>query len=186
MPSPFWSLESFLLVLRLILLVVVLLILVLLLLIVLLLVLLILLFLLVLLLLLLLFLQLLDLSLHEIAIVFRVRVAGFDLQRGVIRLHRFLPGLDRLLRILFLGLLAEPVFRVAEVVISVLLHRHLLGLEALLKTRRGLRIVAGFVSSRAGIELELGLRRFFRGGRGILLLRLREITFLVSLLGRLR
>src|SRR5262249_3382902 len=73
---------------------------------ILLLILLILLFLLVLLLLLFLFLQLLDPLAHEITIVLRIGVIGFDLQRGVIRLYRLLPSLDRLLWILLLCLLA--------------------------------------------------------------------------------
>ena len=81
-------------------------------------ILLILLLLLVLFLLLFLFLELVDLLLHQVAIVFRLGVVGRDLQRGVIGLHGFLPGLDRLLRIRFLGLLAEAVLRVAEVVIG--------------------------------------------------------------------
>ena len=112
--------------------------------------------LLVLLLLLLLFLELFDLLLHEVAIVFRLGVIGRDLQRGVVGLHRFLPGLDGLLRIRFFGFLAKPVLRVAEVVISALLHRHLAGLEALLKAGRGLRIVAGFVGGGARLNWSSG------------------------------
>ena len=78
--------------------------------------------------------------------------------------------MDRLLRIALLGLLPETELRIAEIIISVLLHGHLLGVETVLESGRCPRQVTGFVSRRPRIELQFGLCRLLRGRRGILLL----------------
>ena len=136
--------------------------------------------------LLLLFLELVDLLLHEVAVVFRLSVVGGDLQGSVVGFHRLLPGLDRLLRGFLPGLLAHAVLGVSEVVIRVVLQRHLVGVQALLKTGGSLRVVPGFVGGGPGIEVQFGAGGLFGGGLSILLLRLGEVAFLVSLFGALR
>ena len=81
------------------------------------------------LLLLFLFLQLLQLAFHQIAIVFRIRIGGLELQRGFVGLDRLLPSFDRFLRVRLFRFLAKAILRVAEVVVIVLLQRHIVGLH---------------------------------------------------------
>jgi len=59
--------------------------------------------------LLLLVLELGDLALDEVAVELAVRIVGAHLQRGLVGLHRLIPGLDRLLGRTLLGLLAGSV-----------------------------------------------------------------------------
>ena len=130
--------------------------------------------------------QLLDLALHQIAIVLRLLVSRFNLQRGVVGPHGLIPGLDRLFRVALLSLLSEAELRVAEIEISALLNWHFLGMEAVLKSCCCPRQVTGFVSRRPGVKLQFSLRRLLRGRRGVRLQRLGKISPLIGLLGCLR
>ncbi len=113
-------------------------------------------FLLILLLLLLLFLKFLEFFLHELVIEFGVRVLLFQLHRTLVRLERLLPGLNRLLWVGFLGLLADPVLGVAQVVKGRLLQVDPAGFERLLEGGRGLRIRLLFVGGGAEVVLQFG------------------------------
>jgi hypothetical protein len=120
--------------------------------------------LLILFLLLLLFLELVDLPLHKVAIVLRIGVVGRDLQGGIVGLHGVTPGLEGVLRICLFRLLAEPVLRIAHIVIGAFLDGHLRGIETLLEASNRLRVVARLVCGGASVELKLGPRGLGRGG----------------------
>src|SRR5580658_5734988 len=118
------------------------------------------------------FLQLVDFALHEIAVVLGVGIIGAQLQRGVVRLDRLFPGLQRLLLRALQGPLSGAVQRVAQVVIGVLLLRQALGVprhraaDRRLKRLRRLRKLSGAV-----------------GGGGVLARGRGEIALVISLLG---
>ena len=69
--------------------------------------------------------QLLQFLLHELEVVFRVRVLGIEGQGAVVALERRSPFLDFL--VCFLVLFAVAVERVTEVVIGPLLQRQIRG-----------------------------------------------------------
>ncbi len=132
-------------------------------------------------------LQFVELALHEVAVELRVGVVRFQLQRVLVGLDRLLPGLDGLLAVALLGLLAQAVEGVAEVVIGLLLDVELVGLEGLLVGLARLVVLVVLVGRRAEIELQLR-RRGLRLLRRLLefLLGLGVIAFLERLLARLR
>src|SRR5262249_42573880 len=120
-------------------------------------VLLILLILLLVLLILLLLLVLLDLLFDEVAVESGVGVLGVQPQRRLIGGHGLLPGLGRLLGIALLGLLAEAVEGVAEVVVGPFLEGELFGLERLLERAGGGGEVLVLIGGGAVVELKFRL-----------------------------
>ena len=138
-----------------------------------------------LLLLLLLLLQFIQFFLHEVAIELSIGVIGAELQRGVIRLYRLLPGLNGLLRIGRLGRLACAIKRIAEVVISILLRGQTLGIggrfftKRLLKRLCRLRKLARLVSRRARVKHEIRLFGIALCGGGIFALSGGKISLLI-------
>src|SRR5580658_2230754 len=134
------------------------------------------------------FLQLVDFALHEIAVVLGVGIIGAQLQRGVVRLDRLFPGLQRLLLRALQGPLSGAVQRVAQVVIGVLLLRQALGVprhraaDRRLKRLRRLRKLSGAVGGGANVELQRRRLRVALRGRGVLARGRGEIALVISLL----